>query len=221
MAPRAFERPATIALPESEGEGLVLEGLFVPAPEDGAGGAVIAPPHPLMGGSMESVVVTEIALACQKAGLASLRFNWRGVGASAGRTSGDAAVADVDYQSAVAFLRDSVPGPITACGYSFGAAAAVRSTSLRPAPARLLLVSPPPSLFDAALLRGYQRPVCIVVGDSDRFVDADALAALAADIESAHFVLLRDCDHFFMHGLADLRRALDAWLAAPRVRNPR
>jgi alpha/beta superfamily hydrolase len=212
LAARAFERPATIALPPSEGEGLALDGLFVASPLDDAGGAVIAPPHPLMGGSMESPVVTEIALACQKAGLASLRFNWRGVGASAGSTSGDAAVADVDYASALAFLVETVPGPITACGYSFGAAAAVRSARLRPGPRRLLLVAPPPSLFDTRLLRDLRRPVCILVGDEDRFIDHEELASLAADLPAVHFTLLRGCDHFFMNGLGDLRRAMDAWL---------
>jgi len=200
-------------LPPSEGEGFALDGLFVPSPAADAGGAVIAPPHPLMGGSMESPVVTEIAHACQKVGLASLRFNWRGVGASAGRASGEASVADVDYASAFAFLAETVSGPIMACGYSFGAAAAVRSGRLRPGPRRLLLVAPPTSLFDTALLREFERPVCILVGDQDRYVDHQELAKLAAELPAGHFALLRGCDHFFVQGLGDLRRAMDAWLA--------
>ena len=57
MSPRSFERPATISLP---GTSMVLEGLHVPVSEAGRG-AVIAPPHPLYGGSMDSPVVTEIA----------------------------------------------------------------------------------------------------------------------------------------------------------------
>ena len=43
---------------------------------------------------MQSPVVNEIAYACQKAGIASLRFDWRGVGASAGEPSGSAGDAD-------------------------------------------------------------------------------------------------------------------------------
>ena len=146
MAPRAFERPATIALPpgvpgdEASGEDLVLEGLHVPSPEasDG-GGAVIAPPHPLYGGSMESPVVTEIAHACERAGLASLRFNWRGVGASAGAVTGDADVGVKDYAASLDWIEDTVEGVITACGYSFGAATAVRSVAGRPRVRHLLL----------------------------------------------------------------------------------
>ncbi|HKX46761.1 MAG TPA: hypothetical protein VJP77_08665, partial [Planctomycetota bacterium] len=73
---RAFERPAIIPLLDDRGEGLALEGLFVPIEPGTRGGAVIAAPHPLMGGSMESPVVTELAHACQRSGRGSLRFNW-------------------------------------------------------------------------------------------------------------------------------------------------
>ena len=92
--PRAFERSVILPLPEEEvgAPDHVLEGLYVPSPEPGES-ALIAPPHPQMGGSMESPVLTDIAWACQEAEVASLRFNWRGVGASSGRPSGDAAEA--------------------------------------------------------------------------------------------------------------------------------
>ena len=70
MSPRPFERPATIALPELEGlpAGAALDGLWLPARGDlGArGGAVVAAPHPLMGGSMDSPVVNELAHACDR-----------------------------------------------------------------------------------------------------------------------------------------------------------
>ena len=84
------------------GSGLVLEGVW----QKGEGrGAVIAPPHPEYGGSLESPVVSEVAYALYKAGVASLRFNWRGVGASQGAISGDAAAADDPYAYAIALLR--------------------------------------------------------------------------------------------------------------------
>ena len=81
MSPRPFERPATIALPDTPGlpPGASLEGLWLPARgEEGArGGAIVAPPHPLMGGAMDSPVATEVGLAASDAGYVSLRFNWR------------------------------------------------------------------------------------------------------------------------------------------------
>ena len=111
MSPRPFERPATIPLPDDDAwpRGAALEGLWLPARGEGGarGGAVMAPPHPLMGGSMDSPVATEVAMAASDAGLGALRFNWRGVGASAGVPSGEQADADADYGAALAFLESA------------------------------------------------------------------------------------------------------------------
>jgi alpha/beta superfamily hydrolase len=212
---RAFERPATIALPESAGgPGWALEGLFVPAPESGHGGAVIAPPHPLMGGSMENPVVTEIAFACQRAGLASLRFNWRGVGASAGEPSGDAEVADEDYEAAREFLSETTPGPILACGYSFGAVTALRASAGPGGPDRLVLVAPPTSMLDAQLLHDFEGPIFIAAGQHDTYVDVRVLSELAIEARAARFELIPGCDHFFVQGLPALGEHLGDWLAA-------
>ena len=63
-----------------EDEGLVLEGVW----QNGDRGAVVAPPHPLYGGSFDNPVVNEIAYALHRLGQASLRVHWRGVGASPG-----------------------------------------------------------------------------------------------------------------------------------------
>ena len=93
------ERAIAIAAPG--GTSLALEGIFVAGLDDDAVGVVIAAPHPLYGGSMDSPAVNEIAYAAGKAGLASLRFNWRGVGASAGAISGEADDADADYRAAL------------------------------------------------------------------------------------------------------------------------
>jgi hypothetical protein len=210
---RAFERPATIALPGSVGEGLALEGLYVPvAAAAAAGGAVIAAPHPLMGGSMDSPVVTEIAWACQRAGRASLRFNWRGVGASGGETSGDIGDADVDYASATAFLTETVPGPIMACGYSFGAIAALRATTRDPVPQRLLLVAPPTGMLDASLLASFSGEILLVAGHEDQWVDTTVLSSLAAEGARVRTEVIPGCDHFFVTGLGKLGRALADWL---------
>jgi len=209
---RAFERPATIALPpDVAGEGLALEGLLVPVPESEAGGAVIAPPHPLMGGSMESPVVTEIAHACGRAGLHSLRFNWRGVGASAGQSSGETDVADVDYRAALDFLRDSVAPPYVACGYSFGSLAALRASRLAPTPTRLILVAPVTSMLDADLLLEFPGEIFMAAGQHDEWVDVRALSELAVQARSARVEVIPDTDHFFMTGLPQLGRAISAW----------
>jgi alpha/beta superfamily hydrolase len=209
---RAFERPATIALPDEPGrEGLALEGLWVPAPDSATGGAVIAPPHPMMGGSMESPVVTEIAHACGRAGLHSLRFNWRGVGASAGLASSEPEVADVDYAAAMAFLGDTVAPPYVACGYSFGSLAALRATRQDPLPSRLVLIAPVTSMLEAELLLDFPGEIFMAVGQHDEWADARALSELAVQSHNARVEVIPDCDHFFMSGLGPLGRAISEW----------
>lgn len=217
---RAFERPATIALPDDVGEGLALDGLYVPVDSaepgarSGRGGAVIAPPHPLMGGSMESPVVTEIAWACERAGRASLRFNWRGVGASGGEASGDIGDADVDFASAGRFMADTVPGPVMACGYSFGALAALRASGREPTPELRILVAPPSSMLDATLLEAAPGKTLIVAGQDDEWVDASALSELSLHDPDTRVEVIPRCDHFFMSGLGDLSRILAEWFEA-------
>lgn len=209
---RAFERPATIALPPEAGAaGWALDGLVVPVSESCAGGAVIAPPHPLMGGSMESPVVTEIAHACGRAGLHSLRFNWRGVGASAGRASDEPEVADVDFRAAMEFLSESVAAPYVACGYSFGSLAALRASRQSPAPSRLILVAPITSMLDEGLLLDFPGDILIVAGQHDKWVDTRAVSQLAVQAKNARVEVIPGCDHFFMSGLAELGRAISAW----------
>ena len=159
MSPRPFERPATIALPESAGlpAGSSLEGLWLPAraeeegePAIARGGAVMAPPHPLMGGTMDSPVATEVALAASDSGYGSLRFNWRGVGGSAGTPSGEVDDADGDYRAALEFLEaagdeETGGGPLVACGYSWGSLAAARVMAGSPRVRHAILIAPPPA----------------------------------------------------------------------------
>ena len=205
------ERAVAIA---REGEPLALDGTFLGAAGGSAAdGAVIAPPHPLYGGSMQSPVVNEIAYVCQKAAIASLRFDWRGVGASAGEPSGSAGDADEDYGAALVHLEETVNGELLACGYSFGAAAALRAGAGHPRVSRLVLVSPPPGLLDPAALARFAGRVWLATGQTDSIAPPRELEALAASARRARFVVIPECDHFFAAGLAELGRELSAWLA--------
>ena len=207
------ERAVAIAC---EGAARALDAIFLGVPAGSAAdGAVIAAPHPLYGGSMQSPVVNEIAYALQKARIASLRFDWRGVGASGGTPSGRPQDADDDYAAALDHLEETVNGEILACGYSFGAAAALRAASGRPRVMRLVLVSPPPDLLDAEALEHYVGRVLIVTGARDAIAPPDALGVLAARARRGHFAVIPGCDHFFGVGLAELGREVSAWLAGP------
>lgn len=201
----------TIALRAPE-EG-ALEGVFQAGDPSQPLGAVIAPPHPLYGGSMDSPVASELAFASVRAGIAALRFNWRGVGASTGVASGDPRAADADYAAALAHLAQTVPGRIVACGYSFGAAAAVRAAQLHPRIGRVLLVAPPGPLLEPGALRALERPTLILTGAEDRLAPAHALAVEIEDAPQARLEVIPEADHFFVAGLAELGRRAYAWLS--------
>jgi hypothetical protein len=215
MSPRPFERPATIALPETPGLpiGASLDGLWLP--ERGAdgvrGGAVVAAPHPLMGGTMDSPVTTEIGLALSDAGFVSLRFNWRGVGASAGTASGESADADVDYRAALDFMLESVEGPIVGCGYSWGAVTAVRACLDVPRVQKLVLVAPPPAMLERDALASCGKALLVIVGDQDEYAPIETLREVFDGIGRTELIILKGADHFFMSGLAEVGRGIRNW----------
>ena len=163
---------------------------------------------------MDSPVATELGLAASDAGYVSLRFNWRGVGASAGKPSGEIADADADCRAALDFMRESVEGGIVACGYSWGSLAVFRTCTAAPRVKKLVLVAPPPSMLERAVFERSGRPTLIVTGDSDSYVPLDALRELVAGLEQVELVVLPGVDHFFMAGLAELGRSVRGWLSA-------
>jgi hypothetical protein len=199
----------------SDAAGLVLEGLFI-ASAGGDGGAVVAPPHPLYGGSMESPVVTELAWGATQSGLASLRFNWRGVGASGGTASGDLAVGQRDYEAALEHMAETVPGDLVATGYSFGAGAALAAGLAHPRVRRLVLVAPPPATLPEAGLRDDQRAL-VLTGEHDAIAPPATLSAWSSRAGTASFVEIPGADHFFGVGLAAIARETAEWLAKATV----
>jgi alpha/beta superfamily hydrolase len=212
MSPRRDPRPLAIRLDDAGQR--VLEGVFVAGASEDVGGAVIAPPHPLYGGSMASPVVEELAWACQRAGLATLAFNWRGVGGSAGAASGETSDADADYRAASDELFESVRGPCVACGYSFGSATALRAALALPRFERLVMVAPPPALVDADAFLRYPGSVLGIVGSRDEFAPRVELEALFAKHERAELVVIPEADHFFQLGLREISAAATEWLGA-------
>jgi alpha/beta superfamily hydrolase len=185
---------AEVRIPGEQGQPS-LEGIWLGS---GERTAVVAPPHPLMGGSLASPVVQALAMGLGAAGVRALLFNWRGVGESDGMPSGAPEDAEQDYLSALA-LAARAGGEAIAAGYSFGAVAALRVAS-RDARARAVVaVAPPPYLlagFPALRLRG----ATIIAADGDTIALASELSELAERTRS-RFELLTDTDHFFGRAL--------------------
>ena len=135
---------------------LTLEGLLAkPEGDAAARGGVVCHPHPLYGGSMYNNVVDAVLAAMWKKRWATLRFNFRGVGASEGEHDGGAGEAD-DAAAAVAFLAGQ-PGiqkdGAVLAGYSFGSIAAMTAAPKISGLGALVLVALPLKMADAGALK--------------------------------------------------------------------
>ena len=103
--------------------------------------AVVAHPHPLFGGTMDNKVVTTVARAFIEAGMATFRFNFRGVGATEGAHDEGRGETD-DMLRVIEHARAAAPGlPLQLAGFSFGGAIATRA-SCAVEFERLVLVAP-------------------------------------------------------------------------------
>jgi len=189
----------------------VLEGLFVCGLPGNENGAVIAPPHPQLGGSMDSAVVNEIAYALAKAGRASLRFNWRGVGASSGAIGAGPAEADRDYGVALDYLAETIAGRIMRCGYSFGALAASRELQASDRVDKLLLISPPVAYLDVPTLDTFFGEVLVVSGENDPYAPLRELEEVVNGLPHGRLEVVPEADHFFGVGLAALGQRIYEW----------
>jgi alpha/beta superfamily hydrolase len=210
MARSVVWKEQGVAIP-IEAEALALEGAWQAG--EGKGGGVIAPPHPLYGGSLDHPVVNELAYALYSEGLPSLRFNWRGVGASQGEPSGDAGVALRDYSAAVEQLARTVSGPLIAAGYSFGAIAALGAALADARLKALVLVAPPVRMLQGLPLCDLERPLLVIAGTEDAFASPTELRAALDGVAGARLELIEGADHFFVSGLSAVVSAARAAVA--------
>ena len=181
---------------------LRLEGR-IGVPKGARGAAVVCHPHPQYGGTMDVPVVFAVASALRRAGLATLRFNFRGVGASEGRY-GELVGEIEDAHAAVAALaREAAVPSVVLCGYSFGAIVALRAGVDDPAVERIVAISPPTSMFPVDFLAGAKKPMLFLAGDRDAYTTAaDVEAAVAAPGTERRVITLAGADHF-LYGFED------------------
>jgi hypothetical protein len=180
-----------------EADGLKLEGVLT-TPAAATRAAVICHPHPQYGGTMDNHVVVAAADALARAWVATLRFNFRGVGASQGRYDngrGEAA----DALAGVKFLSDRVgTRAVTLAGYSFGAMVALRAAHDSEAVASVVAIAPPLAMFDASFLDDSTKPHLFVLGDDDQYCPMHSMQAHLRSLPAqTAFVAIAGADHFF------------------------
>ncbi len=183
------------------------------APPAPAGGVTLCHPHPLYGGDMDNPVVVRAAEVCRDAGLATLRFNFRGVGASGG-THGEGEREDV--LGALALLEKALgpAAPLGVIGYSFGAWVAGRVACSHDRVSGVVLIAPPLTFYDFGFLRGCRKTLLLLAGSRDPYCPRKEFEALAAGIPGASARVIEDADHFFFGKIYPLGEAVAAWAHA-------
>ena len=194
-------------------------------PLNAHGVAVIAHPHPLYGGTMDNKVITTLAKVFVERGLATFRFNFRGVGATEGAHDQGHGETE-DMLRVIAHARQATSHvPLYLAGFSFGGAIATRASAVADF-AQLVLVAPgfrritdagmgeAPDPHDPTLGapgRHTTANTVVIHGDRDETVPlADSLAWGAA--REVAVVVIPGGEHFFHRKLHVLREVVARWV---------
>ena len=178
----------------------------------GPRGVVLAHPHPLYGGGMKNSVITSMMRTFQEYDWSTLRFNFRGVGASCGSYDDGRGEVD-DLLAAVDRLRQEGVERILLAGYSFGAwvisQAAIADKLDQEG---LLFVAPPVAMieFSEGLLPGLEL---VIVGENDSIAPPEEVGPLSEQWNpAAPLVTVTEADHFFTGCLDSVERILQSFL---------
>jgi alpha/beta superfamily hydrolase len=178
-----------------------------------AGIALIAHPHPLQGGTLDNKVVQTLAKTFFSLGYAAARFNFRGVGGSAGAFADGLGETD----DALAVLADARKKfgealPVVLAGFSFGSFVQTRVAKAVKAE-RLVLIAPAVRRF---AVEDVPADTIVVHGEEDDVVPLTDVMAWARPLELP-IVVFPGCGHFFHGRLPQLQRVIQGMWQRPVV----
>ena len=189
---------------------LALEGtLHLPAEKGRFPGVVICHPHPQYGGDMYNVIVASLARSLCDAGIAALRFHFRGVDMSEGSFDGgvgeiDDATAAMEYLS----LSENVDASrVGIAGYSFGAAVALAAASRSNLPQAIVSIACPSRVFNEMSAQELLLPKLLILGEHDHDFPAQQFKFMARRFtEPKNIEVISGADHFFGGHVSDVVR---------------
>jgi uncharacterized protein len=207
-APDSFpDQSGPLMLPGPAGR--IEAMLDLPEPDEArAGVAIVCHPHPLHGGTMHNKVVTMIERALRESGLATLRFNFRGVGESEGEyDEGRGETQDV-IALAEWLMRVCPDDQLWLGGFSFGAYVSARAAQTLPVKG-LISVAPPVVNWDFSAMARPECPWLVIQGAEDDVADPEAVRQYVEGLEDPPtLVMIPETGHFFHRRLMDLRGAI-------------
>lgn len=161
---------------------------------------------------MHNKVVFRVAAGLVDAGLTTLRFNFRGVGASTG-THNEIEGGREDVRDALNYLRSKYPDEdITLAGFSFGSRTGMEIGMSDESVMRLISIGTPVEKYkDYDFLTAVKKPILFIHGDKDEFCSVESLRSLTDRIAHAEVVIFENCGHFFDEHLNVLRETVRDW----------
>lgn len=161
---------------------------------------------------MHNKVVFRAAAGLLDAGLTTLRFNFRGVGASTGvHSEVEGGVEDV--RTALDYFVDQYPSEdVTLAGFSFGSRTGMEVGMSDDRVKRLISIGTPVEKYhDFDFLAAVTKPILFLHGDKDEFCSVEGLRSLTDKIPHAEVVIFENCGHFFDEHLNALRETIRNW----------
>lgn len=174
--------------------------------------AIVCHPLPTEGGSMHNKVVTMTARALRECGATTVRFNFRGTGASEGSFDDGHGEVD-DLRAVVSWVRSQRPNHfLWLSGFSFGAYVSLKLAA-EVDPGLVISIAPPAGRsWDFEQMPIYAGPWLVIQGEADEIVDPQAVYAWIDSLKSQRpppaLVKIPDTSHFFHRRLMDLRGAV-------------
>jgi alpha/beta superfamily hydrolase len=174
--------------------------------------AVVCHPHPLYGGTMDSKVVFRLGRGLQLAGLAVLRFNFRGVKRSEGEHHGEGGEV-LDMGAAIDWMVARHPGvEVWGGGFSFGSRTAAQRALVDPRVKRLVLVALPVLAFDCSYFARVEQPALVVMGEKDTYGTAAELRRQFPELPPrVEVVEIAGAAHFFDDHTQELQETVRAY----------
>jgi len=174
---------------------------------------VLAHPLPIKGGTMHTKVVFQSAKALTRIGCAVLRFNFRGVGRSAGTWDNGRGEMD-DYRAAVDFVSARYPElELWAAGFSFGSYIAMTAGADDDRMCALIGIAPPVNRYEYASVKLSTKPKFIVHGESDELIPLKAVREFYARLQDPkELVEIDRANHLFEGQASEVGDALEELL---------
>ena len=171
---------------------------------------VFAHPLPTEGGTMHTKVVFQGAKALTRIGCVVLRFNFRGVGQSAGSWDNGRGEMD-DFRAAADYVASTHPGlEMWAAGFSFGSYIATTAGADDPRVCALIGIAPPVDRYEFATLKLSSKPKFIIHGEQDELISLKLVRQFYAQLaDPKELIEIDRANHLFDGQAGEVGDALE------------